>query len=144
MITTPDFIVEITPKQFFCGFATPDRTKPKTTPYPSAAVHLEYRRADELVGVLMSSGFHQAVVANLMGSRVTSDMLQELPAKPAPDPWTLLYEIGAFSADLVAAKHGWTRQELIKQLSSANEKLQELTASLSAANVDRAGLHDSV
>jgi hypothetical protein len=88
--------------------------------------------------------FHAPVPISWKNPAIIRDLLDEMrraKRHPAPpDPWTLLTELNAADADTVATKHGWTRHQLIEQLTAAREQLHEATVALSARNDYRAAV----
>jgi hypothetical protein len=69
------FIVQIKSGSFFAGLEGDDPSSHvKTTDYPSQAVHLRYKMADDLCGFLISRG-HDAVVCNIYGRPMNVKLL---------------------------------------------------------------------
>ena len=87
---------------------------------------------------------------DLRDARLVEQWLDDFRAirakrRPAPmDPWALLADLATGDIEEMIRKHNWSREQLLAQLVTAQERLREVTSSLAATNADRAALHNTL
>jgi hypothetical protein len=69
------YIIQPGPGEFFAGFESAGNAPLILTPYPSAAMHVNYEEADRLCWFFRLRGYQNCVACDIRGNPVTPEML---------------------------------------------------------------------